>query len=226
LNEMGEHLPFWQRDLDLMVLTHPHQDHTMGLIDVLERYEVDQVVQTEFTATSSLVGQWLHAVKTAGVPIHYPRRGESITFEGEPEVELRILNPLTTESAGGKQGDDINNGSVVLRLSYGKHDILLEGDAQEAAEAEMSRLPGEEIASEILKVGHHGSDTSSTQQFVEQVRPQVAIISVGTENKYGHPASETLQTIQEAGAIIYRTDLNGTVEIIADKERMWVRSER
>jgi beta-lactamase superfamily II metal-dependent hydrolase len=198
----------------------------MGLIDVLERYQVDQVVQTEFTATRSLEGQWLHAVKAHGVTVHYPRQGESISFEGEPEVELRILNPLTTEAIGSKQGDDINNSSVVLRLSYGKHDILLEGDTQEAAEADMSRLPGEELASEILKVGHHGSDTSSTPQFVEQVRPQVAIISVGEGNKFGHPSMKAMQTLQEAGATIYRTDLNGTVEIIADKERMWVRSER
>ncbi len=230
LNEMGEHLPFWQRDLDLMLLTHPHQDHMMGLIDVLERYQVDQVVQTEFTATGSLEGQWLYAVKTHNVPVHYPRRGETVSFEGEPEIELRILSPLTPQALlGGHErsgGDDINNASIVLRLSYGKHDILLEGDAQDEAEADMVGLPGDEIASEILKVGHHGSNTSSSREFVGRVRPEVAIISVGAGNKYGHPASETLQTLEEAGAMIYRTDHNGTIEVIADKERMWVRSER
>ena len=225
LNEMGEHLPFWQRDLDLMVLTHPHQDHVMGLIEVLDRYDVDQVVQTEFTATGSLEDQWLHAVKSEGALIHYPMPSETISFEGEPEIEMRVLGPSRPQDPGSKHNDVINNASVVLRLSYGKHDILLAGDAQEAAEAEMSRLP-EELASEVLKVGHHGSNTSSTPRFVERVRPQVAIISVGAENKYGHPSNETLQTLQEAGAAVYRTDLNGTIELIADKERMWVRSER
>lgn len=228
LSEMGEHLPFWQRDLDLMVLTHPHQDHVMGLIEVLERYDVDQVVQTEFTATGGLDAQWLHSVKSEGAPVHYPMPGETISFEGEPEIELRVLSPPMPEgrTTGSNRNDDINNASVVLRLSYGNHNILLAGDAQEAAEAEMSRLPGEELASEVLKVGHHGSDTSSTPGFIARVRPQVAIISVGADNKYGHPSSETLQTLQEAGATLYRTDRNGTVEVIADEERLWIRSER
>ena len=226
LSEMGERLPFWQRNLDLVVLTHPNQDHMMGLIEVLERYQVDQVIQTEFTATAGLVDQWLYSVKSHNVPVHYPRRGESVTFEGEPEIDLRVLNPLTPEVPRGKGNEEINNASIVLRLSYGKHDILLEGDAQGEAEDEMIRLLENEIASEILKVGHHGSATSSTPRFVNRVRPQVAIISVAADNKYGHPASETLQTLEEAGALIYRTDLNGTVEVIADKEQMWVRSER
>ena len=226
LNEMGEHLPFWQHDLDLMVLTHPHQDHLMGLIEVLERYHVDQVVQTEFTATQGLEGQWFYSLKSHNVPVHYPRRGDTVSFEGEPEMDLRVLSPLTPEAPRGKGNEEINNASIVLRLSYGKHDILLEGDAQDEAEVEMAALPEDDIASEILKVGHHGSDTSSTPQFINRVHPQVAIISVAADNKYGHPASETLRTLEAAGALVYRTDRNGTVEIIADKERMWVRSER
>ena len=226
LNEMGERLPFWQHDLDLLVLTHPHQDHMMGLIEVLERYDVDQVLQTEFTPTLGLEGQWHYSVKSHNVPVHFPRRGEFVTFEGEPEIDLSVLSPSTSEAPQVQQNEQINNSSIVLRLSYGEHDILLEGDAQEEAEGEMVRLPENEIASEILKVGHHGSDTSSTPQFVNHIHPRVAIISVGADNKYGHPAGKTLQTLEEAGALIYRTDRNGTVEIIADEEHMWVRSER
>jgi competence protein ComEC len=226
LNGIGKDLPFWRHDLDLVVLTHPHQDHMMGLIELLERYRVDQVVQTEFTATVGVQAEWLRAIKKHNVPVHYARRGESITFEGEPEVALRVLSPKLPHAAFGTDGGDVNNASIVLSLTYGSHRLLLEGDAQMEAEMEMAREEGAYLNSHVLKVAHHGSDTSSTPQFVALVKPLVAIISVGSDNRFGHPAPETVQTLQQAGTRVYRTDINGTVEVIADREQMWVRSER
>jgi competence protein ComEC len=225
LNGIGERIPFWQRDLDLLVLTHPHQDHMMGFVDVLARYRVDQVVQTHFTATGGVQAEWLRTLESRKLPVHYARRGETFSFEGEPEVRLSVLHPADPRAAYARSGDDVNDASLALRVTYGSHSILLAGDVQEEAEAEMSRL-GEGIRSTLLKVAHHGSDTSSSLPFLEAVEPEVAIISVGEGNRFGHPSAETLEALRNVGAEVYRTDEDGTVEIIADREKMWVKPER
>ncbi len=226
LNGVGTHVPFWQHDIDLLVLTHPHQDHLMAFPDILARYHIDEVVQTEFTATSGVQAEWLRMVRGRSVPVQYARRGDVISFEGEPDVTLRVLSPITPDASYERQGGDINNTSIVLKLGFGNQSILLEGDAQQKAESDMDLHEKDQLASQILKVGHHGSNTSSSPQFLNEVKPQIAIISVGAGNKFGHPASQTLDALQRVGAKIYRTDLNGTVEVIADKEKMWVKSER
>lgn len=224
LNSVDERIPFWQRDLDLLVLTHPHADHLMGLIEVVQRRRVDQVVQTAFTATSATETEWQRQLKERAVPVYYAQRGDEIRFEGEEEVSLRVLNPVSADAA--KEDEDVNDASLVLQLTYGRHSILLTGDVQAEAESEILRREGKELDADVLKVGHHGSGTSSTPQFLDAVSPRLAVISVGAGNRFGHPASQTLDALEEARAQVYRTDLDGTVEIIADKERLWVRSER
>lgn len=230
LNGVGAHLPFWQHSLDMVVLTHPHQDHMMGLPDLLDRYGVSLVVETEFSPTAGIQTAWVGALKSRAVPVHYARRGERISFSGEPALWLDVLSPITPDAVLERQtrsqGGDINNTSVVLQLHYGPHSIVLEGDAQTVAEAAMVQYEGADLHSAVLKVGHHGSDTSSSPTFLAMTQPKVAIISVGSANTFGHPAPQTLNALQQAGAAIYRTDQNGTVEVIADRSRMWVRSER
>jgi competence protein ComEC len=223
LNGVGHNLPFWQHDLNLLLLTHPHQDHMMGFAELAERYHVDQVVQTLFTSTVGVQREWLHELKTLDIPVNHPKRGERISFEGEPEVYIQVLSPRTVDAHREGSNGDVNNTSIVLRLVYGKHSILLEGDAQVEAERDMARSIPADLKSDVLKVGHHGSDTSSSPQFLALVRPKVAIISVGSGNRYGHPAPQTLDNLQEAGARIYRTDQHGTVEVIADEEHLWVK---
>jgi competence protein ComEC len=160
------------------------------------------------------------------VPVHYAKRGEKIGFDGEPDISLRVLSPTTPEATAEGSGDNINNTSIVLRLEYGHNDILLEGDAQLDAESRMVAEEPDELPAQVLKVGHHGSLTSSSPRFLSLVHPQVAIISVGVDNKFGHPAPETLQALQHVRAQVYRTDLDGTIEIIADPDHMWVRADR
>ena len=225
LNGIGERIPFWQRDLDLLVLTHPHQDHMMGFVDVLARYRVDQVVQTPFTATGGVQAEWLRTLESRKLPVHYARRGETLGFEGEPEVTLSVLHPADPRAAYGAAGDDVNDASLALRVTYGSHSILLAGDVQADAEGKLARLGGG-LRSTVLKVAHHGRDTSSSLPFLEAVEPEVAIISVGEGNRFGHPSAETLEALRSVGADVYRTDEDGTVEIIADREKMWVKPER
>jgi competence protein ComEC len=226
LNGVGAHIPFWQRQIDLLVLTHPHQDHMMGFVELLARYGVGQVVETQFTATMGVQAEWLGAVKEHHIPVHYARRGETISFEGEPDVALRVLSPVTPDAAREKAGGDINNTSIVLHLTYGKEGMLLEGDAQQAAEEEMVRREAGELSSQVLKVGHHGSDTSSSPRFLAGIQPQVAIISVGAGNRFGHPSPQTIEALRKVGARVYRTDLDGTIEVIAARDQLWVRSEK
>jgi competence protein ComEC len=223
LNGVGERIPFWQHNLDLVVLTHPHSDHIMGLPELVERYGVGQVVQTPFTATGAVQTEWLHLLQDKKVSVYHPRRGDTIRFEGEPDLDMHVLSPERTIPSRDVES---NNTSIVIKLSYGKHDILLPGDAQAEVEEALARSVGAGLASEILKVGHHGSATSSTPRFLQMVRPKVAIISVAADNRFGHPAPETLDALQSAGVQVYRTDQDGTVEIIADTERMWIRTER
>ncbi len=230
LNGLGAHLPLWQHSLDMVVLTHPHQDHMMGLPELLDRYGVAEVVQTEFSPTVGIQAEWAYTLKSKSITVHYARRGERISFDGEPDLWLDVLSPITPSAAQERhtraQGDDVNNTSVVLQLHYGAHSIMLEGDAQAEAEAQMVRYEGADLRSTVLKVGHHGSATSSSASFLATTGPKVAIISVGADNKFGHPASQTLNALQQTGALIYRTDQNGTVEVVANKSRIWVRSER
>ncbi|HEY0071435.1 MAG TPA: hypothetical protein VGE04_15835 [Chloroflexia bacterium] len=215
LNGIGSHLPFWQHNLDLVVLTRPVQDRLVGLVDLVGRYDVGQVVQTEYTATGGVQAQWLRQLSSSHVPVHYATRGERITFEGEPDVALEVLSP------GGAR-----DGPVVLRLTYAAHGILIGGDARDKDETEMVSYKGEGLGSQVLVVGHFGAHDATTPRFLAAVRPKVAIISAGAGNRFNYPSPETLEALRAAGALIYRTDLNGTVEIIADKERLWVKAER
>jgi competence protein ComEC len=218
---IGRHLPFWQRDIDLVVLTHPQQDHLMGLVELVERYDVERVVQTEFEPEGSVQEAWDAALRRNGVPVEHPRRGDLITFEDEPDVALRVLHP-----SGEGESANPNKDSVVLRLEYGSTLMLFAGDAEAGAEAEMLRESLPYLRSDVLKVAHHGSNTSTTPAFLQVVGPRVAVIPVGADNKLGHPSPTVLARLEASGAGVYRTDLDGTVEIVAEKDRFWVQPER
>lgn len=215
LNGVGKRLPFWQRSLDLVVLTRPAQDRLMGLVDLLGRYEVGQVAQTEYTATGGAQAQWLRLLGSGAVPVHHAARGETLTFAGEPDVAMEVLGP--------GEGPD---GPMSLRLTYASHSILISGDARAEAEADMVSYKGDGLRSQVLVVGHFGSRDTATPRFLAAVRPRVAIISAGAGNRFGYPSPETLERLSAGGATIYRTDLNGTIEVIADTERLWVRTEK
>lgn len=214
LRRLGERLPFWQRDVDIMLLTHPHEDHVAGLVPVLERFDVRRVLDPgrEYANPSYARFASLAAVEGPGV-YQLARAGQQFLLGS---AELRILYPSAADAAAPLPEDDVNNASVVAVLRSGGFSALLEGDAEAPVEA-MLLDRGLVPDIDLLKVGHHGSESSSTPAFLAAARPEIALISCGVDNDYGHPHAITLEHLAEIpGLIVHRTDLEGTVEVSVD----------
>jgi len=193
-------------DIDLLVATHPHADHIGGLPDVLARYPVSEVWVNGDTATSQTYQNFAAAVAAEGATVREVTRGYSTQIDG---LDIAVLNP-TSQLTG-----DPNEDSVAFRLTCGEVAVLLTGDATSASEGSMLAA-GLVLDSEVLKVGHHGSSTSTGAVFLAAVTPKDAVISVGAGNTYGHPSQQTLDRLAAAGANVYRTDQDGTVVLTSD----------
>ena len=224
LSYLGRYLPFWQRRIDLLVLTHPHEDHLGGLVEVPARYEVGQVLETPYTLSNTLETAWMGTLRTQHVPTVAAMRGMSV--EVEPGLALRVLAPDGDLLTGTHS--DINNSSVVLRLVYQQVSMLLAGDIEtESGERLLSEAnAAAPLDATVLKVPHHGSATGLSDPLLAAIRPQVAVISVGADNTYGHPAPQTLAALVAAHTPVYRTDLNGTIDVSSDGTHLWVQTER
>jgi competence protein ComEC len=217
--ELGRKLPFWDKSIDLVVLTHPQDDHLSGLIEVLRRYKVKQVLESGFDPETANYEEWLKVIEERKIERNLTSVGQRIKLGDNTELE--VLRPQKPFLRG--TGSDVNNNSVMLRLVCGNVSFLLTGDIQEEAENQLL-AQGIELKSTILKIAHHGAQTSTSQRFLASVDPRVAIISVGAENSFGHPHQETIDKL--ADRTIYRTDLHGTIEIITDGKRLWIKTER
>jgi len=186
--------------LEAMIATHPHADHIGGLIGVLDAFEVDEIWLNGDTSTSQTYSQFMSAVNAEGAEVFVARRGDTIQAGN---LTFNVLHPVNLSGT-------INNNSIVLSLSYGQVDFLFTGDAEQEAEASML-AEGIVPDVEILKVGHHGSKSSSSAPFLDAVKPEVAIYMAGEGNSYGHPHQETITALAEVGAKIYGTDIHGTI---------------
>jgi len=201
--------------LDIVVLTHPHDDHVGGLPSVLKDLPVGLVLDSGQPHTSRVYLDFLSLIDQKRIPYKLARAGQSIDLGGKDQgsrVKAEILNPsepFIEESA-------LNNNSVVIRLTYGKVTIMLMGDAEREGEQRVLKWTANSGQRSILKAGHHGSKTSSSLEFLEAVKPEVAVISVGAKNKFHHPHPSTLKRFEELGIKAYRTDLNGSIIIRTD----------
>ena len=192
--------------IDLMVATHPHTDHIGGLIDILKAMPVAQVVTNGQPTTTKTYERFLGAIKARKAIYKEVKRGATLKLG---TLTFQVLNPKSPT------GPDLNAQSIVLRLVYGKVSFLFTGDAQQSSEASML-LAHLNVQAQILKVGHHGSRTSSSVAFLAAVKPKVAIYSCGLGNSYGHPYAGTLAHLGAVGATVYGTDVNGTVIVTTD----------
>jgi len=188
-------------DIELLIATHPHEDHIGGLPGVLDAFKVEKIIDSGGTAVTKIYQEYTAKVKAEGAVLQQDNY-QTFTFGN---TALQILT-------GPETWEDVNDYFVVCRLSDGNVNFLFTGDAGGLSEA---ALKGS-LDAEILKVGHHGSRTSTSSAFLSRVKPQVAVISVGTGNSYGHPTPETLQRLSSAGAKVYRTDLNGNIVVTTD----------
>ncbi len=218
---LGRRMAFWDRTIDLVVLSHPHDDHVAGLVPVLERYRVKAVLDAGSLHVTPPYSRCLELVQQEHIPYHLARAGMRLRL-GE-DVRMEILHPGNPFLSGTRS--DVNNNSVVLRLSMGRVTFLFPGDLEEEGEAALLRAGGDPSCT-VLKVSHHGSDTSLNPRFLEAADPRLAIISVGADNKFGHPTSETLAALAAREVTVFRTDRNGTVEVTTDGQRYWVKTEK
>ena len=204
-------------NLEVMVATHPHADHIGGLIDVLNAFQVEQIWHNGETSESKTYTDFMTAANSEGAEVHIGKRGDRITAGA---LSLLVLNPRTLAGT-------TNNNSIVLSLSYDRIDFLFMGDAEREAEGAMlvaSDIPVPDI--DILKVGHHGSRTASSPDFLALTTPEVAVYMAGTGNSYGHPHQETLDALAKIGAKIYGTDVNGTIIIDTDGKTLTAKTQK
>jgi len=211
IKRLSENLPWWDRTIDLIILTHPHDDHVNGLNDVIRRYRVKRVLYTGVAHNSPGYLVWLKLIKDKHIPLTIIDRPQ--TIELGAGCRLKILYPF--KSFLGREVDNLNNSSIVSKLVCGQVDFLLTGDIEE--EVEKVLLDAEiDLSAEVLKAGHHGSDTSLSEDFLAAVKPKTAVIQVGGDNKFGHPSRRILKRLTRIGAAIYRNDLDGTIKISSD----------
>jgi len=210
LEKLGQEMPFWNRKIDLVILTHPHYDHLAGLIEVLKNYQVDNVLWTGVLADTLVFKEWQAVLEETDPDIHIAMAGQLIY--GGPVV-LKIFHP--SENLENQKASNLDNTSVAVKAVFGESSFLFTGDAFQEVEMQLIER-GVDLSSGVLQVGHHGSRTSTAREFVEAVFPAVAVISVGRDNRHGHPHQETLDVLEEYGVAVFRTDLHGDIRVLSD----------
>jgi competence protein ComEC len=219
LEKLGKAMPFWDRTIDLVILSHPEKDHLAGLIEVLKRYKVENILWSGVIRDTAEYQEWSDGIKKEEAKIIIAQLGEKIKIG---KLEIDVLNP--SESLAGQELKDSNDSSVVVKLIFGQNSFLFTGDISEKVENDLGKKPSG-IDSDILKVAHHGSKYSSSDGFIKAVSPQIAVIEVGKDNGYGHPTQEVLDRLASYGIDILRTDQNGDIKIISDSKNLYDQSK-
>jgi competence protein ComEC len=220
LRRLGSVMPFYDRSINMVVATHPDTDHIGGLIDVLKRYKVDRILRPGVWHDAPAINSLLLEItkeQDPGAIETLARRGQVYDLGlGEAgRVELHILYPDRDVS-----NVETNTASIVARLTYGDSSVLLTGDSPKAIEKYLVSLDAEGLQSDILKLGHHGSKTSSAISFLGFVRPQWAVVSAGADNRYGHPHKEVLERLEQLGMSTKNTANIGSITFVSNG-RQW-----
>jgi competence protein ComEC len=213
LRELSATLPWFDRTIDVVLGTHPDKDHIAGLVDVLERYTVSQIITTENTGETT-AESYYDALTQEGAAVTMARAGQVYALGASTTVAIfsPANNPVMLET---------NTASIVTQVRYGNIEFMLTGDAPQSIENYLVGAYGDQLESEVLKLGHHGSKTSSSDEFLAVVHPQFAVVSSGKDNSYGHPAKETVARVTAASIPIINTATEGRITFQTDGVTVW-----
>ncbi len=205
------------KEIDYIVATHPHADHIGGLIQVLETFPVEKVLMPQIQHTSKTYEDFINSILNNDT--------ETAVIYAEDGLHTQVGNFTAEILAPFNNTTDLNNNSVVVKLNYEEYSFLFTGDIEEEVENEILNK-GFNVDVDILKVAHHGSSTSNSEEFIKSVSPSISVIQVGLDNDYGHPHKETVEILEIYSKDIYRTDIDGTVSIYFDENEYIINTEK
>ena len=229
LEKLGKEMPFYDRSIDLVILTHPERDHLAGLIEVLKKYKVENVFWTGIKRDTSEYEEWQRLIKKEETKIYIVPSVQRIMMG--KDISMNFLYPI--ENLVGKEYENSNDTSIVAKLNFNKNSFLFTGDVSKSVEGELAICENSRqnscqfasIDSDVLKIAHHGSKTSASEEFIAEVSPEIAVISVGKNNSYGHPHPEVLDILNKFGIKVLRTDLDGDIKIFSNGENLKVKTK-
>jgi competence protein ComEC len=217
LKKLSQRMPFWDRSIDLMILTHPEKDHLFGLIEVLKRYKVENILWTGVKKESLVFQEWQEGLKKEKAKVRIAKKGLRVKFF--QNYWLEILYPL--EDLEGKEIKETNDTSIVSQLNLGGQKILLTGDISKKVEDQLVE-EGLNLKSDVLKIAHHGSKYSSSDRFLAAILPQIAVISSGKRNPYHHPSPQVLERLENYGIKVLKTSDFGDICLIQKKKKQFL----
>ena len=203
--------------IDFLVATHPHADHIGGMAEVINDLNIRSIYMPKVTDNTKTFTDLLKTIRAKGLQVSTAKAG--VILIDDSGLKVSMLSPVSSDY------DELNNYSAVMRIVYRQTSFIFMGDAQALSENALVKS-GVDLRADVLKVGHHGSDTSTGKAFLQAVSPKIAVISVGAGNDYGHPAAATLTKLTKIGAAVYRTDKNGRITVTTDGTALNVTTDR
>jgi len=219
IEKLDKYLPIYNKKIDILVLTHPHADHVAGLINVLEKYPALEIWMTGVLHNSPEYLAFLETVRDKKIKTKIIASAHIRKISEDTKIEILYPNKNLLR----QKVDNLNNSSIVLKVNYKDKAFLFTGDIEKEAEEELCGV--DFISADVLKVAHHGSSTSSAEDFLKMVKPDIAVIQVG-ENDFGMPSLRILKRLERMGTVVYRTDLDGDVIMETDGEEIKVQKYR